>query len=118
MDVRLSEVRVEIESGTVSPQALATLFNVASDAEHARDLSTLEQTLALAHAIADEAAENLREEAERLATICGQSLASVRERVEATQRCEPTEGPTICPECGNEVAAEALRCRRCGHRFI
>ena len=25
---------------------------------------------------------------------------------------------TLCPDCGNKVPENALRCRRCGHRFI
>jgi predicted RNA-binding Zn-ribbon protein involved in translation (DUF1610 family) len=118
MDERLTEVREEIQAGTVSPQSLVLLFNVASDAEHLGDMATLEQTLVLARAMAETAGESLTAEAERLATICEQSLASVREREERSQQTEPHEGMILCPECGNEVLADALRCRRCGHRFI
>ena len=118
MDDRLAAVREEVESGSVSPQSLVLLFNVASDAEHAGDVATLERTLDLARAIAEMAGENLRAEAERLAGICEQSLASVRERHESSGASEPGAGSMICPECGNEVPTDALRCRRCGHRFI
>jgi hypothetical protein len=118
MNERLAAVREEVEAGNVSPQSLVTLFNVASDAQHAGDLAVLEQTLVLARAIAHGDAENLRGEAERLATICEQSLASVRERSEASGARKPPGGMIICPECGNEVPGDALRCRRCGHRFF
>jgi ribosomal protein L40E len=107
MDERLVAVRQEIEAGSVSPHSLVFLFNAASDAEHAGDIATLEQTLGLARAIAEAAGESLQAEAERLATICAQSAAT-----------EARGGMIICPECGNEVPADALRCRRCGHRFI
>jgi predicted RNA-binding Zn-ribbon protein involved in translation (DUF1610 family) len=118
VDERLSAVRQEVEAGTVSPQSLVTLFNAASDADHAGDIKTLEQTLDLARAIAVTAGESLRAEAERLARICEQSLASVRERHEASGATQPHGGMMICPECGNEVPEDALRCRRCGHLFI
>ena len=118
MDERLAAVRQEIEAGNVSPHSLVLLFNAASDADHAGDIATLEQTLGLARAIAEMAGESLQAEAERLATICEQSLTSVRERHEASEATEPRDGMIICPECGNEVPADALRCRRCGHRFI
>lgn len=117
MDERLRAVRQEVEAGSVSPHSLVLVFNVASDAENAGDIATLEQSLGLARAIAEVGGEGLQAEAERLATICEQSLTSVRERHEASEAPEPP-GTTVCPECGNEVAADALRCRRCGHRFI
>jgi hypothetical protein len=118
MDGRLTTVREEIAQGNVSPQSLVLLFNSASDAEHAGDVETLEETLALARAVAGIAGETLQAEAERLARICEQSLAGVRERHEAADG-RPRGGRTaICPECGSEVAADAVRCRRCGHRFV
>ncbi len=117
MDERLSAVREELEAGSVSPHSLVLLFNSASEAEHAGDLATLEQTLDLARAIAEAAGETLRAEAERLAAICEQTLASVRQRqVGATTK--PADGMIACPDCGNEPPANALRCRRCGHLFI
>jgi predicted RNA-binding Zn-ribbon protein involved in translation (DUF1610 family) len=115
MDERVAAVQQEIDAGGVSPHALVLLFNAASDAEHAGDTVTLDQTLKLARAIAEIAEENLQAEAERLALICEQSLASVRERQLPGQVVDAA--PT-CPECGNEVLADAVRCRRCGHRFI
>jgi DNA-directed RNA polymerase subunit RPC12/RpoP len=118
MDERVATVREEIEAGNVSPQALVLLFNAASDAEHAGDIPTLEQTLNLARAIAEMAGESLQAEAERLAVICEQSLANVRGRQEAAESAEPRDGMIECPDCGYEVPADALRCRRCGHRFI
>ena len=118
MDERLSAVRQEIEAGSVSPHSLVLLFSAASDAEHAGDIATLEQTLDLARAIAEMAEESLQAETERLATICEQSLSAVRERREASGATEPRDGMIICPECGNQVPADALRCRRCGHLFI
>src|SRR5262249_50170361 len=92
MDERLAAVRDEVESGSISPQALVLLFNAASDAEHAGDVVALEQTLNLARTIAGMAGENLRAEAERLAVICQQSLASVRERQEAGRSFQPHDG--------------------------
>jgi ribosomal protein L40E len=118
MDENLGTVRQEIEAGSVSPHSLVLLFNAASDAEHAGDVATIEETLKLARAIAEMAGASLQAEARRLATICEQSLASVRERLEASGATEPRDRMTICPECGNEVPPDALRCRRCGHRFI
>ena len=97
MDDRLGAVREEVESGSVSPQSLVLLFNVASDAEHAGDVATLERTLDLARAIAAMAGENLRAEAERLAGICEQSLASVRERLESSGASEPRAGSRSVP---------------------
>jgi ribosomal protein L40E len=118
MDERLSVVRQEVEVGSVSPQSLVLLFNAASDAENAGDIATLEQSLRLARAIAEVGGESLLAEAERLAAICEESLVSVRERHEASAATEPRIGMITCPECDNEVSADALRCRRCGHRFI
>jgi hypothetical protein len=118
IDDCLAAAREEVESGSVSPQALVLLFNAASNAEHAGDIVSLEQTLKLARAIAGIAGANLQAEAERLAVICEQSLASVRERREAGGSTKPHDGMIACPECGTEVPAEAVRCRRCGHRFI
>jgi DNA-directed RNA polymerase subunit RPC12/RpoP len=118
MDERVAAVRQEIEGGNVSPQALVLLFNAASDAEHAGDITALQQTLDLARVVAEMAGENLQAEAERLAVICEQSVASVRERQEGSGSTKPDHGKIACPECGNEVSADALRCRRCGHRFI
>jgi len=118
MDENLRAVREEIEAGSVSPHSLVLLFNAASNAEHAGDVATLEETLALARAIAEIAEESLQAEAKRLATICEQSLAGVRERLEASGTSKPPDQMIACPECGNEVPPDALRCRRCGHRFI
>jgi hypothetical protein len=117
MDERLSSIRAELETGTVSPHSLVVLFNVASDADHAGDLATLEQTLGLARAIAEVAGENLRAEAERLAGICDHSLTNVRQR-QTGAGTEPGGGIIACPDCGNELPGNALRCRRCGHLFI
>ncbi len=116
MDERLSLIRAELDAGAVSPHSLVLLFNTASDADHAGDLTTLAETLALAEAIAQAVGEPLRAEAERLATICDESLASVRQRPGRTT--EPAGGMPICPDCGNELPANALRCRRCGRRFF
>ena len=93
------------------------LFNVASEADHAGDLTTLEQTLDLARAIAEAAGETLKAEAERLAAICEQNLANVRQR-EAGATTKPADGMIACPDCANELPTNALRCRRCGHLFI
>jgi hypothetical protein len=118
MDERLSKVREEVEAGKVTPYSLVLLFNVASDADHDGDLATLEGTLALARRIAATAGETLRVEAGRLAAICEQSLSAVRERQETTGPSKAGEGWVNCPDCGNEVPATALRCRRCGHLFM
>jgi hypothetical protein len=114
VDDRVSEVREQVDAGRVSPQSLVVLFNAASDAGHARDLETLEQTLELARAIAG-SEPSFRADAERLVAICEQTLDAVRVGASATPGAEAA--PT-CPECGNEVAASALRCRRCGHLFL
>lgn len=117
MDERLLTVREELEAGSVSPYSLVLLFNAASEADHAGDLTTLEQTLDLARAIAEASGETLQADAERLAAICEQSLANVRQRqVGAT--IKPADGMIVCPDCGNELPANALRCRRCGYLFI
>lgn len=76
MDERLLAVRAEIDAGSVSPHSLVLLFNTASDADHAGDIATLEQTLDLARAIAGMSGESLQAEAERLAAICEQSLTN------------------------------------------
>jgi len=116
MDERLSSVRAELDAGSVSPHSLVLLFNIASDADHAGDLATLEATLGLARAIADATEETLRAEAERLAGICEESLENVRKREAAAGT--RSDGVIACPGCGGEVAANALRCRRCGHLFL
>ncbi len=116
MDERLSSIVAELDSGNLSPHSLVLLFNAASDAEHAGDLETLEQTRELARAIAASAEDTLRAEAERLVTLCEQSVANVRER--RGEASEPPASTIACPECGAELAADALRCRRCGHLFI
>ena len=78
MDARVTAVRQEIESGHVSPHSLVLLFNAASDADHAGEIATLEQTLTLARAIAETTEDALHAESERLASICEQSLSSAR----------------------------------------
>ena len=45
MDERLSTVRAELETGSVSSHSLVLLFNAASEAEHAADLPALERAL-------------------------------------------------------------------------
>jgi len=117
MDDRLSTIQAEVDAGTVTPQSLVLLFNVASDADHAGDIATLEQTLSLARAVADGAGEVLRVEAERLAAICEQTLADVRQR-EAGGTVEPADAPGVCPDCGSELPVNVLRCRRCGRTFF
>ena len=116
MDERLVAVRAELEAGSVSPQSLVLLFNAASDADHAADVPALEETLELARALAALADETLRPEAERLVRICEQSLAGVRDR--QAQGESLGGGAGVCPECGSEVPGDAVRCRRCGHRFV
>jgi hypothetical protein len=117
MDERLSTVRAELETGSVSSHSLVLLFNAASEAEHAADLPALERALELARTIARQAGENLRAEAERLVAICDQSLATVRQGQNASSSRLP-DGMIACPDCGNEVPADALRCRRCGRLFL
>jgi len=118
MDQRLAAVRDEVEAGSVTPYSLVLLFNVASDAEHDGDLGTLEQTLHLARRVVATAAEGLRVEAERLAAICEQRLADMRAHADTASPGEPGTVTLNCPDCGNEVADGALRCRRCGHLFL
>ncbi len=115
-DAPLLDPAPSLTPGSVSPHSLVLLFNIASDADHGGDLATLEATLGLARAIADATEETLRAEAERLAGICEESLENVRRR-EAAAGTKPG-GLIACPECGGEVAANALRCRRCGHLFL
>ena len=117
MDERLSSIRAELEAGNVSPHSLVLLFNTVSEADHAGDLTTLEETLALARAIAEAAGETLRAEAERLAAICEQSLANVRQR-QTGATTSPPDRILVCPDCGTELPADAIRCRHCGHLFI
>jgi ribosomal protein L40E len=116
MDERLREIEHEVDAGTVSPQSLVLLFNAASDAEHLGDLAALEKIFALARSVASAADETLRPEADRLVALCEQSLLTVRDQYEAS-KIQPT-AESLCPECGNEVPPNAIRCRRCGHRFI
>jgi hypothetical protein len=113
VDDRVATVREEVASGAVSPQSLVLLFNAASDAEHARDLATLEEILDVARATVRTADEALRTDAERLLEMCEQNLARARHQGEA-----PGGPGLVCPDCGHEVPDNAVRCRRCGHRFI
>lgn len=117
MDERLSVIRAELHAGTVSPHSLVVLFNVASDADHAGDVATLEQTLELARTVADQAGDVLRAEAERLAAICEQTLMDARQR-ESGATGERADARAVCPDCGSELPANALRCRRCGRTFF
>lgn len=110
-DERLTSVRFEVESGSVSPQSLVALFNAASDADHDGDLATLRQTLELARAIAG-AEGSYRSDAEQLVAICERMLGA------AAGTGSTSSESIVCPECGNEVTASALRCRRCGHLFL
>jgi hypothetical protein len=115
MDDRVAAVREELGSGGVSAQALVLLFNAASDAEHARDIATLEDVLDVARETARTADPSLRTDAERLLEVCEQSLLRAREQGGARPKAA---GGIVCPDCGNEVQDNALRCRRCGHLFI
>jgi hypothetical protein len=116
-DERVEAVRKELASGAVSPQSLVLLFNAASDAEHARDTAALEDILAVAGQTARTADQALRADAERLLEMCEQSL--LRARAPGGASGGPQAGAaSVCPDCGNEVPSSALRCRRCGHRFI
>lgn len=114
MDSRLLEVRAQIDAGQVSPNSLMLLFNTATDAGHAHDLETLEQTLELARAIAG-TDPTFAADAERLVEICEEMLTAV-----GASSPQPTAAPKSprCPECGNEVSASAVRCRRCGHLLL
>ena len=116
MDERLSAIRSELEAGTISPHSLVLLFNTSSEAERAGDLTTLQATLELTRAIAAATEGTLEAEADRLAHICEQSLANVRQP-QADTGPDPLQA-TTCPDCGNELPPNALRCRRCGHRFF
>jgi HEAT repeats/zinc-ribbon domain/PBS lyase HEAT-like repeat len=44
-------------------------------------------------------------------------VASFRPVTEARTRQEPAT-VTSCPECGNPVSDSAVRCHKCGHRFV
>ena len=117
MDDRVAAVREELGSGGVSAQSLVLLFNAASDAEHARDIATLEDVLDVARETARAADPSLRTDAERLLEMCEQSLLRAREQGGAPGGPAAGRG-NVCPDCGNEVQDNAVRCRRCGHRFI
>lgn len=116
MDERLSAVREEIDSGRVSPRSLVLLFNAASDAGHDGDLAALEETLALARAVAG-AGSSFRADAERLVAICEDAMSAIGRDSGAAVAASSAEPAATCPDCGNEVAANAVRCRRCGHLF-
>ena len=116
-DERVEAVRKELASGAVSPQSLVLLFNAASDAEHAKDIATLEDVLDVARETARTADPSLQTDAERLLEMCEQSLLRAREQGGAPGRPE-AGAANLCPDCGNKVPENALRCRRCGHRFI
>lgn len=116
VDERLGEVRSELEAGNVSPQAFVLLFNVLSDAKHAGDGITLAETLELTRMLAAVAPDGLKPEAERLGALCEEAL---EETVVGAVAAPPgAASPPTCPDCGNEVAADAVRCRRCGRRFL
>ena len=117
MDDRVAAVREELGSGGVSAQSLVLLFNAASDAEHGRDVATLEDILDVASQAVRTADAALRPDAERLLEMCEQSLLRAREQGGASGRPE-AGAANLCPDCGNKVPENALRCRRCGHRFI
>jgi hypothetical protein len=117
MDDRVAAVRGQVAAGAVSPHALVLLFGAASEAEHANDVAALEEILEVARETARTAGEALRADAERLVDLCEQSLA--RARGQAETALGPAGGAaSTCPDCGSEVADNALRCRRCGHRFF
>jgi predicted RNA-binding Zn-ribbon protein involved in translation (DUF1610 family) len=118
MDERLVAVREEIDGGGVSPRSLVLLFNTASDAGNAGDVETLEQTLELARAVAGREDASFRGDAERLVAICEQTMAAVGARAGPSGAPEAAHDVTACPDCGNEVAVSAVRCRRCGHLFL
>lgn len=111
-DDRVAAVREELDRGGASARSLVLLSNAATDARHDGDVPTLEQTLALARRVA-EAEPRFRADAEQLVAICEQALVAV---VEGSRSRVPDA--IACPECGNDVSASALRCRRCGHLFL
>ena len=114
LDERLTEVRDELQAGNVSPQVFVLLFNVLSDAAHAGDRETLTETLDLTRALTAAAPEGLKPEAERLAALCEEALDATVSRDDAAS--SRAAQPLTCPDCGNEIAPGAVRCRRCGRR--
>jgi hypothetical protein len=109
----LDTVDAQIEAGTVSPQALVLLFRAAEEAEEQNDIGELQRALQLAKRVAADAGNALRTEAERLITLCEQSLQRARGRVEAVAS-SATGGTSTCPGCGRPIATSAVRCRACG----
>lgn len=115
MSEYLDAVREQLDGSTVSAQALVLLFRAAEEAAERRDLHELEQALALARRIADEAGEGLEAEAQRLVALCEerrqQALASIGSAKAST-------GDAACPGCGRPLPASAVRCRACGTLLV
>jgi hypothetical protein len=112
MDEYFDAVREELAGGAVSAQALVLLFNALWEAEQRQDAAGLEEALGLARDAAAAAGPELREEADRLVSLCEDRL---REVAAQPDRTEPTPSAAAhCPGCGREVDSRAVRCRACG----
>jgi hypothetical protein len=108
----LEAVRDELQAGGYSPQTLVLLYNAALDAEQRHDLATLEQACRLAEQLAACIDQSLAPEAERLLTLCTESI----ERVRKSSSGAPAT--IACPGCGREIPADAVRCRGCGTLLV
>ena len=117
MSEYLDVVHEQLETGTVSPQALVLLFRAAEEAEERGDIAELERTLALAKRIARMTGEALTAETERLIALCEQRLERTRAAREPVAS-PPTDGVSTCPGCGRPITASAVRCRACGTLLV
>jgi hypothetical protein len=88
-----------------------------------QDEEPVRQVLVIARGVADAAEGGTREEAEKLATYCAALLEGVGGGVRAPSLIDrlfsrrSTSDRRRCPECAEDIAADAKVCRYCGHRL-
>jgi hypothetical protein len=119
--VKLENARHELEHGRLK-QALKLAWREGLQAADQADAVLLEQTEAVANAIAERATGSLRDDARMLATYCATARTNPEERGtlwSALVRPSPSlrSDSKVCPECCERVKAAARVCRFCGHRF-